>query len=367
MDSASGGPESSTTVVYNRGNLMMQRGFSGSARLLFVIVLLVSFGTPGSAVRRPYAAQQTAQAGPSRGPAAALAHGKRDDAERMARERGASDAAAIAVLAQLAVARGKYAEAQALLEPIAAKEPAGEAALELALLYRMIGRAGDAQPMFSAILRQGMRSSDPAVLIRAASAAHALNRPQDAKALFLDALRAGGDTPTVETAFGHLFLEKHNPAEALKSFQAALNADPQWAPAHAAMARVLENEDPPKAAAAAEKAIAIDPNLADARLLLASLHLDDDREAAARAEIDKVLAYNPAHLEAHALLAAIAYVKDDKTTFDREVATTLEINPVYGEVYRLAGQHAASRYRFDEAVALVEKGLALDPTSSRAA
>ena len=352
-------------MVYNRAKNLMQRGFSGSARLL-VIVILVSFGTPGSAVRRPYAAQ-TVQADPSRGPAVALAHGKRDDAERMAKARGASDQAAIAVLAQLAVARGQYAEAQALLEPAAAKEPAGEAALELALLYRSIGRAGDAQPILTAILRQGTRSSDPAVLLRTARAAQALNRPQDAKALFLDALRAGGDTPTVETAFGHLFLEKHNPAEALKSFQAALNADPEWAPAHAGMGRVLENEDPPKAAAAAEKAIAIDPHLADAHLLLAALHLDDDREAAARAEIDKVLAYNPAHLEAHALLAAIAYVKDDKATFDREVATTLAINPVYGEIYRLAGQHAASRYRFDEAVALVEKALALDPTSSRAA
>jgi cellulose synthase operon protein C len=36
-------------------------------------------------------------------------------------------------------------------------------------------------------------------------------------------------------------------------------------------------------------------------------------------------------------------------------------------VYRLAGQHAASRYRFDEAAALAEKGLALDPSNSRAA
>ena len=348
-------------MVYNRAYLM-QRGFSGSARLLFVIVLLVSFGSPGSAVRRPQSTQAD-----GRGPVAALAHGKRDDAERIAKARGASDPAAVAVLAQLEIARGKYAEAQALLEPVVAKDPGSEAALELALLYRTIGRAGDAQPILSALFRQGSRSSDPNVLLRAARAAHALNRPQDAKALFLDALRAGGDTATVETAFGHLFLEKHNPAEALKSFQAALNADPEWAPAHAGMARVLENEDPPKAAAAAEKAIAIDPHLADAHLLLAALHLDDDRDGPARAEIDKVLAYNPLHLEAHALLAAIAYVKDDKTTFDRQVAKTLEINPLYGEVYRLAGQHAASHYRFDEAVALVEKALALDPTSSRAA
>ena len=67
------------------------------------------------------------------------------------------------------------------------------------------------------------------------------------------------------------------------------------------------------------------------------------------------------------MLAAAAYVKDDKATYDSEVAKVLEINPAYGEVYRLAGQHAASHYRFDEAAALAEKGLALDPSNSRAA
>ena len=67
------------------------------------------------------------------------------------------------------------------------------------------------------------------------------------------------------------------------------------------------------------------------------------------------------------MLAAAAYVKDDKATYESEVAKVLAINPAYGEVYRLAGQHAASHYRFDEAAALAEKALALDPSNSRAA
>jgi len=350
-------------AVYNRAKLMQR--VTVSAKLLFIVVLLVTFGTAGSAVRPPQAT--AAPVDFARAAAAAIAHGQRDEAEKLATSRGAADPAAAAVLAQLAAARGQYREAQAMLEPIVVREPAGEAALELAYLYRTIGRSGDAQPIFTAIFRQGAASSDPAVLLRAARAAHALNRPREAKTFFLEAERAGAYPATVETAFGRLFLEKYNPAEALKSFQAALEADPQWAPAHAGLARVLEDEDPPKAAEAAEKAIAIDPNLADAHLLLASLHLDSDRDAEARAEIDKVLAFNPSQLDAHTLLAAMAYVKDDKATYEREVGKTLEINPAYGEVYRMAGQHAASHYRFEEAVALAEKALALDPTSTRAA
>jgi len=46
---------------------------------------------------------------------------------------------------------------------------------------------------------------------------------------------------------------------------------------------VLEDDDSAKAAAEADKAIAIDPELADAHLLLASLHLDADRDAGAQA------------------------------------------------------------------------------------
>ena len=349
-------------MVYNRAKLMLRRLPSA---LLIALALLVCFATAGSAVRR---AQTTvAPQDFPRAAAAAIAHGKRDEATRLATARGTGDAAAAVVLAQLATARGEYKEAQALLEPVVAREPAGDAALELAFLYRSIGRAADAQPLFAAVLRAGQTSSDPYALYRAGRAAHALNRPRDANTFYREADRTGAHRAMVQTAWGRLFLEKYNGPEALKSFETAIEADPEWAPAYAGVARVLENEDPPKAAAAAAKAVSIDPDLADARLLLAGLHLDDDRDKEARAELDKVLAFNPSHLEAHSMLAAVAYVKDDKATYDAEVAKVLAINPAYGEVYRLAGQHAASHYRFDEAVALAEKALALDPANSRAA
>src|SRR3954470_676073 len=343
----------------------MAGSVSSSARLLLVVlVLLVSLGTTGSAVRRPQAAPGADFA---RTAATAIAHGKYDEAEKLASSRGANDPAAAVLLAQLAIARGQYREAQAMLEPIVARDPAGDAALELALLYRTIGRASDAQPMLLAIARQGGASSDPAALLRAGRAARALNRPRDAKAFYNDADRAGGDSATINTAWGWLLLEKYNYSDALKSFQSVVEADAEWAPAYAGIASVLEDDDPPKAVAAAAKALTIDPNLAEAHLLLARLHLDDDHAAEARAEIDKVLAFNPSQLDAHALLAAMAYVKDDRATYEKEAAAALAVNPTYGEVYRITGQQAASHYRFDEAATLADKALTLDPTNSRAA
>src|SRR5262245_46426758 len=270
----------------------MQRRFPSSIRLLLVVlVLLLSVGTTGSAVRRPQSA------GPGsdfvRAAIAAMAHGKWDEAEKLAAARGAEDPDAPVVLAKIAIARGKYREAQAMLDPIVSRDPTGDAALELALLYRTIGRSSDAQPLFTALFRQGGSSSDPLVLYRAARAAHALNRPRDAGALYREAERAGGDPAVIETAWGLLFLEKYNYPEALKSFDAALKADEKWAPAYAGMARVLEDDDPPKAADAAAKAIAIDPSLAGPHLLLARLRMDEDKDAEAKAEIEKVLEGNP--------------------------------------------------------------------------
>jgi len=332
--------------------------------MIGILALIVCFGVTGSAVRRPETAVQSDF---WRAANTALAHGKRDEAEKMATARGASDSGAAAILARLLIERGKYKDAQTLLEPVAAKDPSGDAALELALLYQRIGRAGDAAPIFSSVFRAAGTSSDPVVLFRAARAGQALNRPRDANTLFREAERAGLDAAIVESAWGRLFLEKHDPVEALKSFNAALAADANWAPAHLGAALVLSDEDGAKAADALGKAIAIDPGLAEPHLALADLHLDEDRAAEATAEIEKALAINPNLAEAHALRAAMAYVKDDKAGFDRAVAAALEINPTFGEVYRVAGHHAAGHYRFEEAAALAEKAVALDAANSRAA
>ena len=82
-------------------------------------------------------------------------------------------------------------------------------------------------------------------------------------------------------------------AEALKSFQQALELNPEVGPAHWSASRsTLADEDPPAAAEAANKALSIDPGLADAHLLLAQLDLDNTRYDAARERIDQVLKAN---------------------------------------------------------------------------
>src|SRR4029453_12302761 len=106
----------------------MQRRFSGSARLLFILVLLVTFGTAGSAVRP----QATAGQGDfARTAAAAIAHGKRADAERPGgaaggawRPQATAGRGDSARRGAAAIAHGRRADAERLATARGASDPA---------------------------------------------------------------------------------------------------------------------------------------------------------------------------------------------------------------------------------------------------
>jgi cellulose synthase operon protein C len=293
---------------------------------------------------------------------AAIAHGKRTEAETMARTRGVTDPAAAAILGRLAVDRGQYEDALRLLEPAARAEPLGEAALELGLLQRLLGRGSEAVRWLTPLVDAARGNVSGEGLLRAARAAHALDQASSANGLYRDAVAALKNDPASNTAWGQLFHEKHTPAEAVKSFRLALQADAEWAPAHAGLARALADEDPVAAVAAAAKALSIDPALADAHLFLAEIAMDDEKPAAARESIDRVLAINPRSPDAHSLLAAIAWVAGRTADYEASLARALALNPKRGETYRVIAAYAARNYRFDEAVELGRKAIALDPS-----
>ena len=339
------------------------RAWQWSMRPLVVILLLVCAPTASSSISPQVAPQANESFLMSA--ERAIAHGRIDEAEALARARPARDSDAAAILARLAIRHGQNDEALKLLEPAATAAPSGEAALELGLLLQGVGRAQEGLPHLNRVFRQGGSGGNAESLLRAGRAARALNRAQDANALFRAA--AGGRVnPVIETAWGRLFYEKHDLPEAFKSFKQAIDADGKWAPAHAGLAQALSQENPTLAAASASTALEIDPGLAEAHLLLANLELDNTKYDEARKHIDRVLDANPAHLEARSLVGAIDFVRGNRPAFDTTVKGILAINPAYGEAYRVAGDLLARNYRFDEALHLTQEALTLDPGNSRA-
>src|SRR5262249_19193464 len=123
---------------------------------------------------------------------------------------------------------------------------------------------------------------------------------------------------------------------------------------------------PPQAAALAKRALEINPSSVDAHLFLAAEAADRTHFGDARESIEKALAVNPSSVDALALRAALAFVQDKAQDFEAEVAKASAIAPRDSGVFLVAGELAARNYRFDEAVALTRRALAIDPANPRA-
>ena len=298
--------------------------------------------------------------------ATAFAHGDLDGVAEVAATRGPDDPLAAAARARLHLIRGELAEARSALESAAQAEPASAAGLGYGHLLQLTGQRGEAVPYLQAVANAGAVSGRALDLLHAALASRSLGRYRDANALMRAAVQASPEDPAILTAWGELFLEKYNQAEAVSSFGEALALDEEWAPAHLGLARSLANENPPRARAAADRALEIDSTLIGAHLFIAEQELGDRNTDAARAAVARALDINPNSLDARAMVAAMAYIEDRVDDFESEVAAVLAINPTYGDVYRVAASHTARAYRFPEAVTLVRRALELDPDNVRA-
>ena len=279
--------------------------------------------------------------------------------------RTATDERSVVLRARSAIARGRYSDAEQWLTGLVASSPSGDAALELGQLYLYLGRRQEGGRLLQTVLARGNASS-AANALRLGLAARALGRFQDANGFLRSASGMAPDDPVINVAWGELFLEKYNGADAVRSFQAAIEADGDSVAARIGLARATLEQDPAAASAAAEGALEVNPNYVPALLLIAELALDDRQRDDARASIQKALAVNPNSLEARSLDVAIAFLEARPDDVEAGAAAALALNPVYGDVYRVAGDHAARNYRFDEAVALTRRALEVDPASTRA-
>src|SRR5262249_49618845 len=311
-------------------------------------VLVVAQGQRRSAAPRAAAPPAT----PVEAATRLFFEGKYDDLDSAIEKLDARDPSVVALKARGMIARGKYADAEALLQPVVQRAPSSEAALELGLLQKMLGQPAATQTL-ERVAALGASAQTATEMARAGRAYQALGRVKpEANQAFIQATRAAPNDLSIETAFGNLFLEKFDYANAMKSYSRVLEIDSRYAPALLGAARALEDEDPPQAAGAIKRLLQINPSSVDAHIFLAGQAADVDHKAEARELLGKALAVNPSSLEAHSALAALAAVEDKTQEFDAEVAKVLAISPSHGAVYRAAGELLARNYRFEEAVTM---------------
>jgi tetratricopeptide (TPR) repeat protein len=322
--------------------LMFASALESSAVLLLATTAVVPAGAQS---RAPDA--QVTPASTVRDAQREYRSGRYDTVEQLVAPLAATDRDAALLRARAAIARGHYDDAIAWLTPLAAEDRGGAAALDLGLLLqRSLGRRAEAERVLKGVIQRASSGGEGAPG-RAARAAHALGRVQQANDLFRDAAAMDGDDSELQTAWGDLLVEKHQQADAARSYRAAIQADRGYALAYVGLGRTMAETNPPVARQLAERALTLNASLVPAHVLLAELALNDRDEA-------------------RSLEAAIAWVEDRTTDFEAHVASALAINPRFGAIYRIAGTHASRHYRFDDAVALTMKGLAIDPDDARA-
>jgi tetratricopeptide (TPR) repeat protein len=294
----------------------------------------------------------------------ALVEGRLEEVDRLAEAADATDLRRV-IKARADVARGRYDAALAALTTLAAEAPGSEAALERGLLLALLGRREESVAQLQAVTGSAEQERGVARLLRLGRAFGALNQARRANGLFQEATGLAPDDPRIHTAWGELFLDKHNAREASELFAAALKADDRWAPAYLGLGRAVAEDDPTSARAHVARALALNPMSVDARLVLADLDLDERKLDAAREQLAKAIEINPSSLEALSMQGALAFLEARPDDVDRLAAQVKTVNPQYGDFYRIVGGQAAAHYRFEEAVTLLRKAVALDPESPR--
>jgi tetratricopeptide (TPR) repeat protein len=186
-----------------------------------------------------------------------------------------------------------------------------------------------------------------------------LQQYEQANDAFREADRLHPNSAVVKTAWGRVYAEHSQPGDAAKLFEEAIESDANYAPAYLALARVLAEGFDKNAVAMAQHALQLDPKLAEAHELLASMALEDSNPVLASEEAHRALDQSKEALDGMAVLASIDWL-DGKATSEW-MDRILAIDPVYGQAYATGAHFFVINRRYEQGVALYRKALEVSP------
>jgi len=161
------------------------------------------------------------------------------------------------------------------------------------------------------------------------------------------------------------------PDRAISTFERALAIDPDYAEAWAGLATAYQvkgvflglTELLDKAISCAERALALDPTLAEAHVALGSALFALGRHDLAATALEAAIAHDPKHARAHAMLARVHWIgRGDIKSGIRELERAIAINPQFGyahlqlaNLYTEEGEFARAEASARRAVDLQEQ------------
>ena len=258
--------------------------------------------------------------------------------------------------------QGKYSQAEADFRTAARSsqnEIRDEAEMQLALLLKETGRLEESRSEFSRLYdRIGSKSAKQGI---SAVALENLEQFQDANASYRQATESNPKDIDTWNAWGKLFLEKYDKANAASVFEDALKASPNDPDALAGLAQSVSEENGERAHSLIEQALGINPNLIDAHLLLAENAIEAEDFTEAGSQIQKALAVNPNSPEIHSWQAVLHFGKREPAELEQEIQAVLKVNPHYGQLYENLADYAVTQRFYQQAVDYFRKAIELNP------
>jgi cellulose synthase operon protein C len=213
-----------------------------------------------------------------------------------------------------------------------------------------------------------IRNSDALGMAYVGRAAFLLRSPEDANDAFNLAEQVPGDVPEQTLLWrAELFLEHHDAGHAEEVLTEVLERNPHNPEALVGLAKVTLEQalDFEEAKRLVGEALRVNPNLAEAHAVLASVALYDMQLSEAERHINNGLGTNPRNLTLLSLRGATRFLADDHPGFERVRDQVLSYNPQFARFYGIVGTYAEWEHRYDEILRLMNEALVIDPTDAK--
>jgi serine/threonine protein kinase/tetratricopeptide (TPR) repeat protein len=157
-------------------------------------------------------------------------------------------------------------------------------------------------------------------------------------------------------------------------FEEAIRIDPNYAAAYAGLANYYRSNSEllprvamPQARQYAQKALDLDPALADAHVVLGAVHFFGDRDwSGADIEFKRAIELNPGDSEAHRTYANYLSALGREEEAQAEIRRAQDLDPLYIATQITAGWVFYFAHQYDKAAEQCQKALELDPNSAGA-
>ncbi len=271
--------------------------------------------------------------------------------------------------AEEALAHGRYNDAIRLAGAAAQAPKAFRARLILGRALRATGQRDAERAVWNRFYddyEQGALDKKSARdLTYVALAARYLGGWQDANDTFRDAVETdpkGKDGARANIEWAALFLEKYDAGHAEQCLDEALKILPDDAEARVLLARVKLEQGYDVDGAEKQLALVLkkNPKSTGALEVRAEIQLDDEQLAATAATLDQIFKVNPEDLRAHVIRAAARLLEEDQKGYLAERERVLKVNPRASDFFHGVAEFLVKEHRYVEANDLEKEAVQLD-------